>query len=352
MINFTDLSSLGGNTLPAIDASSDTSGASVLVVGNLAGSDNESILGSSGNDVVLLGKGDTVNSGEGSDFIIITDGTATINSGYVVDSATGVQYATVVGSTFEDNHNRQYIGLSSLSAATVIGFENGTLDSSDAIYLVDGTVDDLTFQLDSDKLVVSKENGGSLTLVKSDSAVLPSVSEAAQTTSNLTLGDSVPLIINNQMVSVNSDGEYEIISGGNKMDSITLTSDGREYVSLSSVTSAEIIGFENGTLASCDAIYLVDGEIYNTTFDFKTGAVIINNLGGSVSITGAASGNTFDVMIDNQKVRAVNDSISAAFDSSIDYYALGDDSTLNAVTGTTKINDIELITNGHLTVTG
>ena len=152
--------------------------------------------------------------------------------------------------------------------------------------------------------------------------------------------------------SIINAGENVTIDSGAGSDSITLSSDGREYVALSSVTSAEIIGFENGTLDSSDAIYLVDGNIYNSTFEFKTGTRIINNLGGSVSISSSNFRNTFEVMIGNQRTRAINDSISAAFDSNIDYYALGNDSTLTAVTGTTKINDIELITNGHLTVTG
>ena len=99
-------------------------------------------------------------------------------------------------------------------------------------------------------------------------------------------------------------------------------------------------------------IYSLDGEIYNSTFDFTDSTITINSLGSSVSITSAAAEDTFDVVIDDQKVRAINDSISAAFDSNIDYYALGDDSTLTAVTGATKINDIELVTSGTLTVTG
>ena len=99
-------------------------------------------------------------------------------------------------------------------------------------------------------------------------------------------------------------------------------------------------------------IYSLDGEIYNSTFDFTDSTITINSLGSSVSITSAAAEDTFDVVIDDQKVRAINDSISAAFDSNIDYYALGDDSTLTAVTGATKINGIELVTSGTLTVTG
>lgn len=154
---------------------------------------------------------------------------------------------------------------------------------------------------------------------------------------------------NDSIVNVST---HVTIDSGAGSDSITLSSDGREYIALSSLTSAEVTSFDAGTLTSSDAIYLVDGEIYNSTFEFKDESRIINNLGGSVSITGSTSGNNFDVMIENQKVRAINDSSSAVFDSNIDYYALGDDSTLTAVTGNTKINDIELITNGHLTVTG
>ena len=101
-----------------------------------------------------------------------------------------------------------------------------------------------------------------------------------------------------------------------------------------------------------DSIYSLDGELYNSTFDFTDSTITISSLGSSVSLASAAAGDTFDVLIDEQKVRAINDSVSAAFDSTIDYYALGDDSTLTAVTGNTKINDIELITNGTLTVTG
>ena len=101
-----------------------------------------------------------------------------------------------------------------------------------------------------------------------------------------------------------------------------------------------------------DTIYSLDGEIYNSTFDFTDSTITISSLGSSVTIASAAAGDTFDVLIDEQKVRAINDSVSAAYDSNVDYYALGDDSTLTAVTGNTKINDIELVTNGTLTVTG
>ena len=135
-----------------------------------------------------------------------------------------------------------------------------------------------------------------------------------------------------------TDGNQGTLKLGN---AVRMTLSGDDEFTVKFDTAGEVAGLEG-----------FNGELYNSTFEFKDGTVIINNLGGSVSITGAASGNTFDIMIDNQKVRAVNDSVSAAFDSGIDYYALGDDSTLTAVTGTTKINDIELITNGTLTVTG
>ena len=154
--------------------------------------------------------------------------------------------------------------------------------------------------------------------------------------------------------SIINSGENVTIDSGAGSDSITLSSDGREYIALSSVTSAEVTGFESGTLDSSDVIYLVDGEIYNSTFNFKDSTITINSLGGRIGarVKEQGASNYFDVIIDGQKVRAINDSISAAFDSGVDYYALGNDSTLTSVTGTTKINDIELITNGHLTVTG
>ncbi len=168
-VYITDIDALGTSSLQPIDASEDTVGAfRVLVAGNLDGSEGESLIGSGGNDIILVGGDDSVYSGDGNDLIVIEDGNSTVETGTVTDPATGFEYTTVTGSIYEDNHTRQAIGISSVSSATVVGFEQGWSDANDVISLVDGDIYKLTFNFGTGALTVI-DNTGFLALGDSSS---------------------------------------------------------------------------------------------------------------------------------------------------------------------------------------
>ena len=107
----------------------------------------ESIVGSNQSDVIYLGAGDTVDSGGGFDIVNFADGTYEIETQEVSDTVTTLMEAAkeyFVSSTFYDNHSRQYVGLGTNTNSLVYGFETGTEDYSDVVYLTEGNVDDLS----------------------------------------------------------------------------------------------------------------------------------------------------------------------------------------------------------------
>ena len=125
-VYITDLDALGTSSLQPIDASEDTVGAfRILVAGNLDGSEGESLIGSSGNDIIIAGGYDTVDGNGGNDLIVIEDGSSTVETGTITDPNSGFEYTTVTGSIYEDNHTQQVIGIATVGTSTVIGFETG-----------------------------------------------------------------------------------------------------------------------------------------------------------------------------------------------------------------------------------
>ena len=141
-----------------------------LIIANFGGA-GDSIIGSNARDVILADNGDTITGGAGNDFIVFADG------GFAVESATvdAAISLSVSSSEFYDEHTRQTVELSSITSATVVGFETGfEIDNgaTDAINVDNPLM--LRFDFDDDGLTV-KDGNGSLFLAVDDAAVLSTV---------------------------------------------------------------------------------------------------------------------------------------------------------------------------------
>ena len=326
----TDIDALNGDTMPAIDASTDTvSAASLLIIGNLDGSDGESIFGSNGNDIIAAGALDSIFGGEGNDLIVIADGDSTVETGAVTDPNTGVEYQTVTGSLFVDNHTRQAIGLSTVGNSTVAGFETGfTVDAqNDVLSLFDGDIDDLKVNFVGNNLLVRNGDANLFIAGAENNDSVRSTTNAPNSTVSAQL-----LVDDDTLIAVNSGNALEAVDGINHYflnDDATLIADSAGFT-VNGINIFSSVGND----------YFLDNHVIiarTPQADYETTRII-----HSLEVNGDSRSYDTRVVADN----AVIDSLNA--DNEV--YLFDGAATINNFTGSTHFNDVAFNTNGTVTV--
>ena len=215
-VYITDLDALGTSSLQPIDASEDTVGAfRILLAGNLDGSEGESLIGSSGNDIIIAGGYDTVDGNGGNDLIVIEDGSSTVETGTITDPNSGFEYTTVTGSIYKDNHTQQVIGIATVGTSTVIGFETGwESDEGDPDLIFADNINVLTFDFDDNGLIVN-DGAGSLILA----------ADVFSTVADLLINDTKARVINDNQTVEATDADRYYLPQGSVLTNVTGTVD-------------------------------------------------------------------------------------------------------------------------------
>ncbi len=227
------------------------------------GGENASINGSAERDMIFAGAGSTVSSGAGDDTVVLTsgEGAVTVNDEIspTITGLTEALAAYIDRATFEDAHTREYIGLSSVSAVNVIGFETGFDGTSDVIMVDD--VNGLQFAFDGSSVEVN--NGGGLMRFATTSDVGVDVM--------LQSGDGLmkATAINGGQSIAGTGADYYFLGDG-----------ARQYVEVNG--DATVYGFDAGTVASSDVLF-TDAPY---TLRADDNGIVIENEGGSVLLAG------------------------------------------------------------------